>query len=57
MRKISHMLSLLLNADENAALCKELGVDALPVLQVFKKGKMTWSYKGYISKEEVVKQL
>lgn len=53
----ANVVVIRINADDNAALCKELGVDALPVLQVYKKGKMTWSYKGYIGKEEVVKQL
>lgn len=46
-----------IDADANKSLAKSLNVDALPVLMVYKNGKMVWSYKGYISKEEVVKQL
>jgi len=46
-----------INADEHPDLCKELNVDALPVLQVYKGNKMTWSHKGYIDKASVVQQL
>jgi thioredoxin len=46
-----------INADENPALCKELHVDALPVLQIYKKGKQTWTFEGYIEKALVVKEL
>ena len=46
-----------INVDENPSLAKELKIDGLPVLQVYKKKIMTWSYKGFIEKEEVVKQL
>lgn len=46
-----------INADENQALCKELGVDGLPVLQVYKNKVQTWNHKGFIEKTEVLKQL
>lgn len=46
-----------INADDNQALCKELGVDGLPVLQVYKNKAQTWNHKGFIEKVEVVKQL
>lgn len=46
-----------INADENNTLCKELKIDALPVLQLYKNKTLTWTYKGFIEKEEVVKQL
>jgi thioredoxin len=46
-----------INADDNQALCKELKIDALPVLQVYKAGKLSWNNSGFIAKEEVVKQL
>jgi thioredoxin 1 len=52
-----NVMVIRINADENPALCKELNVDALPVLQVYKSNKMTWSNKGYIDKASVVKQL
>ena len=46
-----------INADDNQNICKELKIDALPVLQVYKKQSLFWSNSGYISKEDVVKQL
>lgn len=46
-----------INADENQELCKELKIDALPVLQLYKNKKLIWTNTGFISKEEVVKQL
>jgi thioredoxin 1 len=46
-----------INADDNQALCKELKIDALPVLQVFKNQKLTWSNIGFIDKKGVEKEL
>jgi thioredoxin len=46
-----------INADDNKALCKELGVDALPVLQLYKNKTLHWSNAGFIEKTDVVKQL
>ena len=46
-----------INADEHSALMKELKVEALPVLKVYKNGKETWNNVGFIPKEDVLKQL
>jgi thioredoxin len=46
-----------INADDNQALCKELKIDALPVLQLYKNKVLTWTNKGFIEKAEVVKKL
>jgi thioredoxin len=46
-----------INADDNQALTKELKVDALPVLMLYKNKKLIWSNKGYISKEDVLTHL
>ncbi|RYU96734.1 redoxin domain-containing protein [Emticicia agri] len=46
-----------INADDNQALCKSLGVDALPVLQLYKNKTIQWSNVGFIEKKDVVKQL
>ena len=46
-----------INADDNQTLCKELKVDALPVLQLYKNKTLTWTNTGFIDKAEVVKQL
>lgn len=44
-----------INADENTELCKELGVDALPVLAFYKAGKEVWREKRFMSKEDILK--
>jgi len=46
-----------INADNNQALCKELKIDGLPVLQLYKNKTLTWTNTGFIDKAEVVKQL
>lgn len=46
-----------IDADANKTLAKELKVDALPVLMLYKAKKIVWSNKGYISKEELVKKI
>jgi len=46
-----------INADDNQQLCKDLNVNALPVLQIYKANEVKWNFEGFIGKEEVVKQL
>lgn len=46
-----------INADDHHALCKQLEIDALPVLHLYKNGKLLWENTGYIDKADVVKQL
>jgi thioredoxin len=46
-----------INADDNQALCRELKIVALPVLQLYKNKTLTWANNGFIHKTEVVKQL
>jgi thioredoxin len=46
-----------IDADANKTLAKALKVDALPVLKLYKAKKLVWSYKEYISKNDLVKRL
>ena len=46
-----------INVDDNQPLCRELGVEALPVLQLYKNKDLLWNNTGYISKEDVLKKL
>lgn len=46
-----------INADDNQTLCKEMGIDALPTLQVYKNKSLTWTHTGYAEKSEVLKNL
>jgi thioredoxin-like negative regulator of GroEL len=46
-----------IDADQNPELCKDLSIEALPTLFVYKKGTMMWHNVGYVPKEEVLKYL
>lgn len=46
-----------INADENPDICKELSVEALPSIFIYKKQKMMWYNVGYLEKSELVKHL
>lgn len=46
-----------INADENKTLAKELKVEGLPTILLYKKKSLVWSNMGFISKEDLVKQL
>ena len=46
-----------INADDNQAICKELKIDALPVLQLYKNKTLSWTNTGFIEKTEVEKQI
>lgn len=46
-----------IDADDNPALCKELNIDALPLLQIYKNKSLIWTNTGFIDKVAVVKQL
>ncbi len=46
-----------INTADNQEICKELKIDALPVLQLYKNKTLTWTNTGYIDKAGVVKQL
>lgn len=46
-----------IDADKNPNLCKALKVDALPTLFVYKANAKTFEHVGFLSKEELLKQL
>ncbi len=46
-----------INVEENQELCQKLGISAIPVLQVYKNRKMTWTNTGFVEKEKVLKAL
>jgi len=46
-----------INADNNQALCKELKIDELPVLQLYKNKLLTWTNTGFMNKADIVKNL
>lgn len=46
-----------INADDNPEICKELKVEGLPVLKLYKNKELLWDQTGYVDKEEVLKHL
>jgi len=46
-----------LNADENKTLITELKIDELPTLLLYQNNKVIWKHSGYISEEDLTKQL
>ena len=46
-----------INIDENPALVKELNVDAIPLLHLYKQKNLVWSKNGYTGKAEIEKNI
>ncbi|NDP26030.1 MAG: thioredoxin fold domain-containing protein [Flavobacterium sp.] len=46
-----------LDADENPTLVKEMKIDELPTLILYENKQIKWKYSGYISEEDLKKQL
>ncbi|HSM12791.1 MAG TPA: thioredoxin domain-containing protein [Thermoanaerobaculia bacterium] len=46
-----------IDADDNQALLRELGVDSLPTVELYRRGERVWQKTGYTSPAEIVAQL
>jgi len=46
-----------LNADENKTLMKEMKIDELPMLLLYENKEIKWKHSGFISEEDLKKQL
>ena len=46
-----------LNADENKTMMKELKIDELPTLLLYKNKEIAWKHSGFISEQDLKKQL
>lgn len=46
-----------INSDDNQFIVKQLGIDALPVLLIYKNGKQVWRNSGFVEKATVVSKL
>lgn len=46
-----------INVDENQELCRELKIDGIPDLKLFKNKSVVWSRSGYIEKKEIEKNI
>lgn len=46
-----------LDADENKTLIKEMEIDELPTLILYQNKEIKWKHSGFISEEDLRKQL
>jgi thioredoxin 1 len=46
-----------IDVDKNAELVKSFGILEIPILRVYKQGKITCEQKGFVEKEEIKKNL
>ena len=46
-----------LNADENKTLISQMKIDELPTLFIYKNNQVLWKHSGFISEEDLTKQL
>ncbi|MGL4631334.1 MAG: thioredoxin domain-containing protein [Leadbetterella sp.] len=46
-----------IDVDQNKNLVKSLRIEGLPVLNLYTQGKITWTHTGFMSKEDVLKEI
>ena len=52
-----HFSLLKINVDENNTVVREMKIDALPVIMLYKDGKVIWSANHYVGKADLLKIL
>ncbi len=50
------LVLLKIDADENEALLKAKGVEEIPVLELYKNGKVIWKHNGFIDEATLLKE-
>ena len=55
-KKKDKLILLKIDADENKNLLKEKKIDAIPVLELYKDGKLVWSHQGEIDEATLLKE-
>ncbi len=45
------------NMDDNPKISKHFEVDGLPIMILYKNGKIIWSVQGFLSKKEILGNL
>ncbi len=48
---------LSINTDDNPIITKHFEVDGLPIMILYKHGKIVWSIQGFLSKKEILGNL
>ena len=52
--KADKLKLLKVDADENATLLQSMGIDAIPVLQLYHNGEKVWEHKGLIDEKTIL---
>lgn len=53
----SNVKVIRIDVDKNEELVKSFGILEIPILRVYKQGKITWEQKGFVEMEEIKKNL
>ena len=46
-----------INTDDNPKIAKHFEIDGLPIMILYKNGKIIWSMQGFLSKKEILGNL
>ncbi|NDC40581.1 MAG: thioredoxin [Chitinophagia bacterium] len=55
-KRKNKMALIPIDADNNTVLMQAKGIDGIPYLELYNKGKLLWSHSGYLSEEELARQ-
>lgn len=53
----NNLVLVRIDTDKNPELCQVLGIDAIPVLQLYKNKKLLWKNAGLLSKSDIEAEL
>ncbi len=56
-REMTNVKVIRIDVDKHADLVNSFGIQEIPILRVYKQGKVTWEQKGFVEKEVIVKNL
>ncbi len=56
-REMTNVKVIRIDVDKHADLVNSFGIQEIPILRVYKQGKITWEQKGFVEKEEIKKNL
>ena len=55
-KKKDKLILVKADADENKDLLKEKGIDAIPIIELYKDGKLVWKHSGEIDEATLLKE-
>ena len=52
----THVTVLRIDVDKNPTLAKDMNIEGLPTIYLYKNNALIWKKLGFVSKEEMVEQ-